>query len=162
VGLVLNSPALTALWAHFLLQSVSITSEEKEPMITKNLLKLANAMAEFEGWNYPGLPGPQKENGSPSWRNHNPGNLRSSPFAIGTKDNFAVFINDDVGFQALVWDLWKKCRGETSTGLTPNSTIYDLIKVYAPPKENDVLKYALLIEKRTDLKMTTKLGDLIK
>ena len=119
-------------------------------------------MAEFEGWNYPGLPGPQTLTGSPSWRNHNPGNLRASPFAIGTKDNFAVFINDEVGFQALVWDIWKKCRGETSTGLTSNSTIYDLIKIYSAEPESVVLNYALFVEKRTDFKMTDKLGDLIK
>ena len=119
-------------------------------------------MAEFEGWNYPGIPGPQKENGSASWNNHNPGNLRSSPFAIGTKNNFAVFVNDEIGFYALVWDLWKKARGETSTGLTPNSTIYDLIKVFSAEPENIVLNYALFIERRTALKMTAKIGDLLK
>ena len=120
-------------------------------MITFNLLKLARAITEFEGW-HPHI----------AWRNHNPGNLRTSPFAIGVSEGFAVFIDDEVGFQALVWDLWKKCRGETSTGLTPESTIYELIKVYSGEPENKVLSYALFIEKKIGLPMTTKIGELLK
>lgn len=67
--------------------------------------------------------------------------MRASPFALGTRDGFAYFVDDNVGFFALVWDLWKKCRGETSTGLNGDSTLGDLISVYAPPKENDTQAY---------------------
>lgn len=159
---LLNLPAKTALLEPSSPPLYFFILEGKAIMVTNNLLKLARAIAEFEGWNYPGLSGPQKENGSPSWNNHNPGNLRASPFAIGTRNNFAVFINDEMGFQALVWDLWKKCRGETSTRLSSESTIYDLIKVYSAEPESIVLNYALFIEKRTGLKMTMKIGELLR
>ena len=83
---------------------------------------LATGIMTAEGW-HPDI-------NSVTYRNHNPGALRSSPFAIGTRDDFAVFVNDMVGFFALCWDLAKKCKGETVTNLGPNSTLYDLIKVY--------------------------------
>ena len=43
---------------------------------------------------------------------------------------------------ALYWDIWKKSRGETSTNLKPESTLRDLIHVWAPKGDgNDPEKY---------------------
>lgn len=54
---------------------------------------LSNAIARFEGYFVPG---------SVAQRNHNPGNLRSGPGAIGTDPRgYAVFPDDETGFAAL-------------------------------------------------------------
>ena len=131
-------------------------------MVTSNLLKLARAMAEFEGWHYQDKNGGAGSHASISWRNHNPGNLRSSPWALGTADGFAFFVNDEVGFNALVWDLHQKATGNTSTGLNGSSTIYQLIKKYSAEPEEIVLRYATFVERMTGLKMTATLDCLVK
>lgn len=131
-------------------------------MITNRLLKLARAMAEFEGWHYPDGPRGQYLNGSLAWQNHNPGNLTASPFAIGKQKGFAVFVNDEVGFFAMVRDLWKKCSSETSTMITKKSTIYDLIKVYSGENAEIVTKYSRFIEQRTGFLMTMRLEEILK
>lgn len=97
--------------------------------------RLAWAITEIEGWLNPletKTPG-----GSRSYRNHNPGNLRGSPFAVGSLENYAVFNTDYDGFEALKWDLRQKARGNSSTGLNGNSTLADLIHVWAPASDNN-------------------------
>lgn len=93
------------------------------------------AMAEFEGWYQPGHP--VHHNGSRAYRNHNPGNLRSSPFQYASIDNFAVFKNDYIGWMAFYWDIMQKSKGQTRTGLGPNSTLRDFIFTWAPPSDNN-------------------------
>jgi hypothetical protein len=119
-------------------------------------------MAEFEGWN----PGNEKgfgvEFASASFNNHNPGNLRASPFEVGKRNNFSVFVDDNVGFFAMVWDLFKKCKGETSLGLTQNSTLENLIKVYTGESQEIVSNYVSFVEQRTGFKKSMRLGDLLK
>jgi len=159
---LLNSQVKTALLARFLPQSVSTISVRKEEMVTNNLLKLARAIAEFEGWNYRDKNGVGLNHASASWCNHNPGNLRKSPWAIGQNDGFAVFVNDEIGFAALIWDLHQKATGNTITGLNGQSTIYQLIKKYSGESNEIVMNYATFIEKRTGLKMTTNLEELIR
>ena len=119
-------------------------------------------MAEFEGWQYQDKTGVGLNHASVSWRNHNPGNLRKSPWAVGENDGFAVFVNDEIGFAALIWDLHQKATGNTNTGLNGQSTIYQLIKKYSGESEEIVLNYATFIEKRTGFKMTMRIGDLLK
>ncbi len=111
---------------------------------------LATGIMTAEGW-YP-------VTGSLTYRNHNPGALRSSPFSIGNRDNFALFINDDVGFFALCWDLAKKCKGETVTALGPNSTLYDLIKVYTAETDPERLNnYVMVVERIANVLRNTPL-----
>jgi len=119
-------------------------------MINAKIQRLAWAIMIAEGWD--------STNNSLTYRNHNPGALRSSPFALGTRGGFAYFLNDNVGFWALCWDLAKKCRGETVTGLTPQSTIEELVRVYTA--ETDLFKiknYVWLAETITGKKKETKL-----
>ena len=118
-------------------------------------------MAEFEGWRGYDEGGAGDSHASVSWRNHNPGNLRKSPWAIGTRDGFAVFLNDEVGFHALVWDLHQKATGNTVTGLNGKSTVYQLIRIYSGEPEEVVLNYATFVESRTGIKMTSTLGELV-
>jgi len=130
-------------------------------MITHKLIKLAEAMAEFEGWLPVSGTGDSPGAGTVSYRNHNPGNLRQSPFALGHRDGFAYFINDFVGFFALVWDLWAKANSKTSTIATGESTIKDLIYIWTADPEPIKEKYIQYIEQRTGLKRDTKLKNLI-
>lgn len=92
---------------------------------------------------------------------NNPGNLRWSPFGKGTLNGFAHFDNYNVGFLALLFDLRAKAQGKTRTALTPDSTIEELMKVYAPPNENDTRSYLRFVEERTSLPASTRLGELL-
>lgn len=98
------------------------------------------AIARKEGWEPRGHA--QYPEGTIAYRNNNPGNLRWSPFQFKEVGGYAVFRNEHVGWMALYWDLWKKSLGETSTGLKPESTLRDLIHVWAPKGDgNDPEKY---------------------
>lgn len=96
---------------------------------------LADSIMRFEGWSAPGgtLGGVK---GTTSWRNRNPGNLRSSSLQTGTDDKgYAIFTGLSTGFVALKLDLDAKFRG--SHNLTPHSTLHDLISIYAPSLDNN-------------------------
>ena len=111
---------------------------------------LAIGIAMAEGWS--------PDDKSLTYRNHNPGALRSSPFAIGTRNKFALFVNDGVGFFALCWDLAKKCKGETVTDLGPNSTLYDLIKVYTAETDPERLNnYVMVVQRIANVERSTPL-----
>lgn len=97
--------------------------------------RLAWGIAEVEGWASPFET--KTSGGSRSYRNHNPGNLRGSPFAVGVVDNFAVFRTDMDGINALMWDIRQKARGNTSTPLTGESTLADFVRVWAPSSDNN-------------------------
>lgn len=131
-------------------------------MINQKLIKLADAIAEFEGWHYADPKTNSFDSPSASFKNHNPGNLRWSPFMVGMRNGFAVFVNDDIGKFAMLWDLWKKARGETSTGLTGESTIRDLIYKWTADDVQIKEKYISHIEARTGFSRNLKLKELIK
>lgn len=99
------------------------------------LERLTLAMAEHEGWD------PNAENrgqrGSVAFRNNNPGNLRSSPFQIGTRDGFALFNTEADGWAAFRWDIRQKAKGQTITGLNGRSTLRDLIHTWAPTEDGN-------------------------
>lgn len=130
-------------------------------MITPAILKLARAIVEHEGWSPQNSLQNVQTMPSVSYRNHNGGNLRASPFALGTRDGFAFFVDDNTGFFALVWDLWKKCNGQTSTGLTGESLLCDLIAKYAPPAENDTQAYIQAVGKATGFLPTKPLKEFV-
>lgn len=97
--------------------------------------RLSWAITEVEGWYSPletKTPG-----GSRSYRNHNPGNLRGSPFAVGILEGYAVFRTDYDGFAALQWDIRQKARGNSSTGLNGESTLADFVRVWAPSSDGN-------------------------
>ena len=120
-------------------------------MINRKIERFAFGIKIAEGWL------PEKE--SLTWKNHNAGALRFSPFALGGRNGFAYFLNDDVGFFALCWDLVCKCKGNTRTSLNEKSSIEDLIKIYTtetdPIKLNNYIKMVELItgkSRKTQLK----------
>jgi len=92
------------------------------PMV-KGVEALALAIWRFEGNSF------QCRN----YRNANPGNLRESPLEAGVDgQGYAYFPNVTAGYLALLRDLYEKFSGKSGTHLTPRSTIYDLLSVYAP------------------------------
>lgn len=122
--------------------------------------RIALAIAEQEGWKTPKEAG--NDCGSRSWRNNNPGNLRSSPMQSGSDGGFAVFKTEQGGFAALEWDLTQKCKGNTSTGLGPNSTLRQLIFKWAPPSDNnDTEAYLAAVSHMTGISPDTLLGTLL-
>lgn len=121
-------------------------------MINKDIIKLGNAIAEYEGWIPNNNNKSERLESSISYRHHNPGNLRHSIFEIGNKNGFAYFENDTIGLCALYYDLAQKARGNTVTKLGPKSTIKELLEVYAPKIENDTDCYIDFIEMRTGFK----------
>lgn len=131
-------------------------------MITNKLIKLCDAMAEFEGWKPDGNFEKSAKFPSVAYRNHNPGNLRSSVFALGERDGFAFFISDMVGMFAMQYDIMQKARGKTVTTLTGNSTIADLISIYACVKDEALQNYLNHITARTGFDQFMQLKDIIK
>lgn len=95
---------------------------------------VADAIMHYEGWFA----------GSRSNRNRNPGNLRDSRLKSGEDpQGYAVFSTLAMGYTALVTDLESKFQGHTSTGLTPDSSLLDLMEVYAPSADrNNPSRYA--------------------
>lgn len=100
-----------------------------------HIVDLARAMAEFEGYYI---------EDSRAQRNRNPLNLRWSPECYEyDSDSFCKFITPEIGWEAGLWDLDKKCRGYTRTGLTPTSTIKDLIFVWTEDNKQEYLNYVV-------------------
>ena len=130
-------------------------------MIGKRLISLSKAIIEHEGWGPDDLRTLGANEETPSYRNNNPGNLTYSPFAIGNRGRWAYFYTEEIGYFALLWDLFQKCTGKTATGLTGQSTLEDLMHVYAPPIENDTGAYISYIEAKTGLNRKTKLVELL-
>ncbi len=99
-----------------------------------NLKELAEAMAHFEGFyrtDYETL----------AQKNHNPLNLRWSKFMTMQKGGFAFFENNEIGWKACLWDLCKKCKGETSTGLNSEKTLKDLIYIWSATDQEPYMNY---------------------
>jgi len=100
-----------------------------------------------------------REGGSRSWRNNNPGNLRSSNFArkkqsIGSAGGFAVFESYEKGFEASLALL------KTSTYI--DLTIAEAIARRSPSNENDTARVQELIAYFSGLNCNRKIKDLYK
>jgi len=92
----------------------------------KTVEALADAFMHHEGW-FPG---------SRSNRNRNPGNLRAFQKSQPVDDGgYRVFASLVEGYQALLDDLSAKLNG--SHGLTRESSLLDLLNIYAPAGDNN-------------------------
>lgn len=94
--------------------------------------------------------------------NNNPGNLRyiGQSGASQGEGGFARFESPEAGWQALVDDIKAKQTGNTRTGLGPDSTLKDLVYVYAPPSENDSDQYVQQIAKLLGVSTNTKISQI--
>lgn len=98
-------------------------------MFTSKIFKVAYAISIAEGW-YPRLTHPGYPDGTASYINHNPGNLRSSPFQVGEAPNgYAIFENDFVGLYAVAWQLWIYASGKFPPDIS-GKTIGEAISIY--------------------------------
>lgn len=130
-------------------------------MMTQQLQNLALAMMEHEGWAPDKHPSAKDGGPTVSYRNHNPGNLRSSIFALGVRDGFAFFFNDATGFFAMMYDLMCKCQGKTKTALTPDSTLAELIQVYSASEGEALDNYVTFVSVRAGLAPDMKIKELL-
>ncbi len=93
-----------------------------------------------------------REGGSRSWRNNNPGNLRSSQNQIGRVGRFAVFGSEADGESA-----------KTQLLMQPryqNQTIAGVIATWAPPSENNTARYQAFVANQTGLNLQTPMSAL--
>lgn len=80
-----------------------------------------------------------------SFRNCNPGNLRSPDWPNKDADGFDVYGDVIAGYESLWDDLADKFQaGHNSHGLGQSSTLLDLFKIYAPSEDgNDPGSYCV-------------------
>lgn len=122
--------------------------------------RLTFAMAEQEGWLNPEEA--PVTGGSISYKNHNPLNLRASPFSVGERDGFCFFRSDMDGFAAARWDIIQKAKGIAGGKLNANSTLKDLIAVWAPPDDgNDDVAYLQNVLDKTGFVATMPLSSFL-
>lgn len=98
-----------------------------------------------------------REGGSRSWRCSNRGNIRKGSFsiatgAIGDDGAFAIFPDEETGFDAIVTLL----RSNSYDSLSLRNAIFR----YAPPNENDSNGYAAFVEQQTGIPGGTVLSSL--
>jgi len=111
---------------------------------------MADAVMSFEGW----IPKGQVNavpNGSRSWRNRNPGNLR--PYSSAQPrdaDNYRIFSSLVDGYAALLADLSKKLHVD----FPPTATLLDVMNKYAPTGDaNNPTQYATFLCHRLTLSL---------
>lgn len=81
-----------------------------------------------------------------SFRNCNPGNLKTPSHSTHDVDGFDVYTTFGQGWSALLNDLDDKFTGRNTHGLGATSTLADLFKVYAPAEDaNDPASYAAFV-----------------
>jgi len=99
---------------------------------------LATAIMWREG--LPGFRPPAR-----SFRNCNPGNLRSLDWPQHDPDGFDVYGDVIAGYESLTADLEDKFQaGKNEHGLGPTSTLLELFKIYAPSEDgNDPGSYCV-------------------
>jgi len=127
-------------------QQVEIPKEEPSPK--KDYITLfAKSIQEFEGWH----------EGSKSFRNNNPGNLKS------VSGKFIKFESYEDGFAYLKDYIYRASTGKHKA-YNPEMTIFKFVEVYAPPSENSgasILNYAKHIAKGLGISPETKLKELV-
>jgi hypothetical protein len=60
-----------------------------------------------------------------------------------------------------MWDLQAKCLGRTITGLHPDSTLRELVSIYAPDIENDPEAYFTFVTSSLNLDPDVKLREIL-
>lgn len=123
---------------------------------------MAYAITVAEGWHFDKS---QNANflGSMSYRNHNPGNLRSSVYQVETNGGFAVFENDVVGFYAIVHQLWLYASGNSKVA-KPDESIEKIMAKYnsLPVNTPDFNNYMSIIENIGEISRKDAISTLIQ
>lgn len=119
------------------------------PLLPPHPHTLPQAIARVEGFYAQGTTPNRPQ------RNHNPGDIEFGVFAIfhgatGTDGRFAVFPDDETGFQCL--------QSLLSGPHYRMLTVKECIDKYAPPNENDDVNYVALVCEWTGLQPTDIVG----
>lgn len=118
----------------------------------KKLETMAEAIKEFEGWS----------EGSRSWRNNNPGNLRWSKFQDGVRNGFSYFKDYETGWKALLFQIEIAFDGR-SKAYKPTDTILKFFQKYAPSSDNNHPEvYAKYVADKLAVDVGTTLFDSLK
>jgi hypothetical protein len=134
------------------------------PKLYSQLTMWAKAIKEFE--DYVPAGGKFRDNsiapqGSLSWRNKNPGNLRWSPYEIDNTGGFSVFKTYDDGWKALLHQLTIAADGRSGV-YRPDMTLKEFFHVYAPSSDNNYPDiYAQYVADRIGVPVTTLIKTLI-
>lgn len=127
------------------------TEDKGEPGL---LGKWADAIQEFEGW-FPG---------SRSYRNNNPGNIRyiGQKRAIGQDDkNFCIFKTYADGRAELIALLERATAGRSRV-YSPNMTLLQFFKTYAPSSDNNHPEtYANYVARKVGVPVSIKIKELL-
>lgn len=107
----------------------------------KPIEALADCIMRFEGFLPPCII---SDNGSISWRNRNPGNLRpTDPSQPRDDKNYRVFDSLADGWMALIEDLEAKILHGSHGIVEETSSLHDLFNIYAPSLDaNDPQHYS--------------------
>lgn len=122
--------------------------------------KMALGIQEWEGYAAPGekdRTGRRWLNGTPSWRNRNPGNIK------GIDGRFRVFKTYDEGFNYLKDYIRRACTGK-HPAYKPSMSIKQFFAIYAPSSENSlesISNYASYVCKKMNVMPSTKLSELV-
>ena len=125
--------------------AVKKIEESIKPKTESRIVEWAKAIETYEGY----------FEGSRSWRNKNPGNLRfvGQPKAIGKDDkNFCIFATYQDGFNALTQMLTNACTGKSKT-YKPDMSLLDFFSLYAPSTDkNNPSAYAFWVADKLNVK----------
>lgn len=140
-------------------------------IVDSNLFSLINtsdkldtwchAIQEREGFFSPG-ENPNYLEGTPAWRNNNPGNLVFEN-QIGAKSSgrFACFSTYQDGYNALKNLLIWACTGQT-TLYNPNGSLVDFYAVYAPSDDgNNPESYAAEVAKALNVEVGAPINNFL-
>jgi hypothetical protein len=133
-----------------------------EPSVEKRDLvaAFAKAIQQYEGY-IPAGKDYRYPNGTTSWRNNNPGNLRSWPTQAGTRDGFAYFRTYDQGWAALIELITNAASGKSKV-YRPEWTIAQFFETYSPSSDGNYPKlYASFVAKQLGVPVDTPIRKLL-
>jgi hypothetical protein len=134
-----------------ILEPKSEVKPEPKPEPKVSVTDFANAIEHFEGY-YP--PSSKYPNGSVSWRNRNPGNLKNK------KGQFIKYATYDEGYYALC-DYIKRVGKNEHKAYPKDCDIFQFFSVYAPTIDgNHPRDYSVWIAQRLNIYPQFKIKDL--
>lgn len=141
----------------FLAKDEEEEPEPEKPAETRDVEVWAKAIQDFEGWVAPGekdRTGEVYANGSKSYRNNNPGNIK------GVGGGFLKFDTYKEGFDYLVDYLTRAATGR-HRAYHPEMSLHEFFRTYAPDPEPIPHNYADFVAKRLGVTIYTKIKSLV-
>lgn len=144
-----------SLTAHAILMDSSFGAEMQDIKTYSDAQSL-NVGKSASNVDYTTTAGPIPANAALNVANFNPGNIIDTNIqwqgVVGSYKNFEKFATPELGFRALMMNIQSKIRnGQTTLG--------DIISVWAPPHENDTAAYQQFMSKTTGLNLNDKVTE---